>query len=73
MQLLSKASLFSLPLILLTAATVDAQLVWRVSVKVICDENNNRFDDTCLGGTNDGLSCDPDLECPDGACIDRIC
>jgi hypothetical protein len=51
----------------------EAQLTWRVSVKVVRDEFNNRFVETCIGGTNDGLTCDPDVDCPGGSCIEWTC
>jgi hypothetical protein len=27
----------------------------------------------CNGGADDGLLCDPDVECPDGTCTDNVC
>lgn len=63
----------AIALVLGSAIVAQAQLQWRVSVKVILDGNNSRFADVCDGGTNDGNLCDQDVDCTGGTCVVDTC
>ena len=63
----------ALPFALAICATASAQLTWRVSIKVIRDENGNRAEDVCWGGSRHGQPCSPHSECTGGVCLYEVC
>lgn len=73
MRMKSNMPLLTMALVLGPAIVAEAQLQWRVSVKVILDGNNSRFAEVCNGGTNSGNPCDPDVDCTGGVCIVDTC
>jgi hypothetical protein len=48
-----------------------------VTVATTGDNSGATFDDfteyVCNGGSNDGGTCDQDVDCPDGECVDDVC